>query len=148
MLTAVLVPAGMGYHVNANQELVALGIANVATGLFQGFLVSGSASRTPVAKQAGAKTQVAAVAGACFIMLLLLFAPSLLSTLPHAALGAVVICACLGQIEAFAFTTNGAATMSAAGKVHTMLRSLNSQSTRRASGSTYQVGGAASENAE
>jgi len=88
-----------GYKVNANQELVALGIANVATGLFQGFSVSGSASRTPVAEQAGAKTQVAAVAGACFIMLLLLFAPSLLSTLPHAALGAVVISACLGQIE-------------------------------------------------
>ncbi len=88
-----------GYKVSANQELVALGIANVATGLFQGFSVSGSASRTPVAEQAGAKTQVAAVTGACFIMLLLLFAPSLLSTLPHAALGAVVISVCLGQIE-------------------------------------------------
>jgi len=88
-----------GYHVNANQALVALGITNVTTGLFQGFSVSGSASRTPVAEQAGAKTQVVAVAGASFIMLLLLFAPSLLSTMPHAALGAVVISACLGQIE-------------------------------------------------
>lgn len=88
-----------GYAVNANQELVSLGITNVATGLFQGFSVSGSASRTPVAEQAGAKTQFAGVAGALFITLLLLFAPTLLRNLPHAALAAVVICACLGQIE-------------------------------------------------
>jgi high affinity sulfate transporter 1 len=88
-----------GNAVNANQELVSLGIANLATGLFQGFSVSGSASRTPVAEQAGAKTQLAGVAGALFITLLLLFAPTLLKNLPHAALGAVVISACLGQIE-------------------------------------------------
>ncbi len=88
-----------GYHVDANHELVSLGIANVATGLFQGFSVSGSASRTPVAEQAGAKTQFAGVVGAIFITLLLLFAPTLLRNLPHAALSAVVISACLAQIE-------------------------------------------------
>ncbi len=88
-----------GYKVNSNQELVSLGIANVATGLFQGFPVSGSASRTPVAEQAGAKTQVAGLVGALLVMLLLLFSPTILKNLPHAALSAVVICACLGQIE-------------------------------------------------
>ncbi|MCE9608237.1 MAG: SulP family inorganic anion transporter [Planctomycetia bacterium] len=88
-----------GYRVDADQELIALGIANVTTGLFHGFSVSGSASRTPVAESAGAKTQVTALTAACCIALLLMFAPTLLASLPHAALGAVVISACLGQIE-------------------------------------------------
>lgn len=87
------------YEVDADQELVALGVANVATGLFQGFSVSSSTSRTPVAESAGAKTQLAGVTGAFCIGLLLMFAPTLLATLPHAALGAVVIGACVGQID-------------------------------------------------
>ena len=85
----------MGYGVNQNQEMLALGIANLATGLFQGFSVSSSASRTPVAESAGAKTQVTGVVGAVAIALLLLVAPGLLKDLPSAALGAVVIAACL-----------------------------------------------------
>ena len=84
-----------GYQVNQNQEMVALGLANMATGLFQGFSVSSSASRTPVAESAGAKTQLTGVVGALAIALLLLFAPDLLQDLPGAALGAVVIAACL-----------------------------------------------------
>ena len=88
-----------GYHVDASQELISLGISNVMTGLFQGFSVSGSASRTPVAEQSGARTQLAGVAGALCIILLLQTAPTLLRNLPRAALGAVVISACLGQIE-------------------------------------------------
>jgi len=84
----------MGYAVNQNQELLALGIANVATGLFQGFSVGSSASRTPVAESAGAKTQVTGVVGALAIAMLLLVAPDLLKDLPSAALGAVVIAAC------------------------------------------------------
>lgn len=87
------------YTVDANQELVALGIANVATGLFQGFSVSSSASRTPVAESAGAKSQIAGVVGAICITLLLIFAPTLLKNLPHAALGAVVVSACLSMME-------------------------------------------------
>ena len=83
------------YQVNQNQEMVALGVANIATGLFQGFSVSSSASRTPVAESAGAKTQLTGVVGALAIALLLLFAPSLLKDLPSAALAAVVIAACL-----------------------------------------------------
>jgi high affinity sulfate transporter 1 len=88
-----------GYNVDANQEFIALGAANVATGLFQGFPVSSSASRTPVAESAGAKTQVAGLVGASCIALLLIFAPTLLNKLPHAALAAVVISACIGLLE-------------------------------------------------
>ncbi len=88
-----------GYEVDANQELVALGLANMATGVFQGFAVSSSSSRTPVAESAGAKSQVAGVVGAICIALLLIFAPNLLQNLPHAALGAVVISACVGLFE-------------------------------------------------
>ncbi len=88
-----------GLRVDANKELLSLGIINMATGLFQGFAVSASASRTPVAEQAGAKTQVAGLVGALLVTILLYFSPALLKNMPHAALSAVVICACLGQIE-------------------------------------------------
>ena len=88
-----------GYEVDENQELVALGAANMAAGLFQGFSVSSSASRTPVAESAGAKTQITGVVGAGCIALLLIFAPALLRDLPHAALGAVVISACMALVE-------------------------------------------------
>jgi high affinity sulfate transporter 1 len=88
-----------GYEADGNQELLSLGIANVAAGFFQGFPVSSSASRTPVAESAGAKTQITGVVGAVCIALLLIGAPTLLRDLPHAALGAVVIYACLGLVE-------------------------------------------------
>ena len=83
------------YQVNQNQEMFALGVANMAAGLFQGFSISSSASRTPVAESAGAKTQLTGLVGALAIALLLLFAPGLLQNLPSATLGAVVIAACL-----------------------------------------------------
>jgi high affinity sulfate transporter 1 len=90
-----------GYAVNSNRELVSLGITNLVVGLFQGFSISASASRTPVAEQAGAKTQVTGLVGAILVTLLLYFAPTLLKSMPHAALSAVVICACLGQIQIY-----------------------------------------------
>jgi high affinity sulfate transporter 1 len=88
-----------GYEVDENQELIALGAANVAAGLFQGFSISSSSSRTPVAESAGSKTQLTGVVGALCIALLLLFAPSLLQNLPNAALGAVVIAACISLVD-------------------------------------------------
>jgi high affinity sulfate transporter 1 len=88
-----------GYEVDDNQELIALGAANLASGFFQGFSVSSSASRTPVAEAAGAKTQVTGLVGATCIALLLVFAPGLLRNLPQAALGAVVISACISFME-------------------------------------------------
>jgi high affinity sulfate transporter 1 len=89
-----------GYRVNPNQELVALGAANVAAGLFQGFSVSSSSSRTPVAEAAGARTQLTGLVGALAIALMLLFFPNLVRNLPNAALAAVVISAAIGLIEA------------------------------------------------
>lgn len=85
--------------VDPNQEMRALGIANVAAGFFQGFPISSSASRTPVAESAGARTQVTGIVGAMTVALLLWVAPALLKDLPQTALAAVVIAAAIGLIE-------------------------------------------------
>ena len=86
-------------HVDPNQEMVGLGAANLAAGFFQGFPISSSSSRTPVAEAAGARTQLTSVVGALAIAALLLVAPNLLQNLPTAALAAVVIAAAIGLIE-------------------------------------------------
>ena len=85
--------------VDPNQEMVGLGAANLATGFFKGFPISSSASRTPVAEAAGARTQLTSVVGALAIAILLLVAPNLLQHLPTAALAAVVIAAAIGLFE-------------------------------------------------
>jgi len=85
--------------VEPNQEMVGLGLANLAAGFFQGFPVSSSSSRTPVAEASGARTQLTGVVGAVAVALLLLFAPNLLQHLPSAALAAVVIASAIGLIE-------------------------------------------------
>ncbi len=85
--------------VDPNQEMVGLGAANLATGLFQGFPVSSSSSRTPVAEAAGARTQVTGVVGAATVALLLVVAPDLLRNLPTSALAAVVIASAIGLFE-------------------------------------------------
>jgi high affinity sulfate transporter 1 len=85
--------------VDPNQEMVGLGVANLAAAFFQGFPVSSSSSRTPVAEAAGSKTQLTGVVGALAIALLLLFAPQLLQYLPNTALGAVVIASAIGLFE-------------------------------------------------
>jgi high affinity sulfate transporter 1 len=91
--------ARLGYRADPNQEMVALGAANLATGFFQGFPISSSSSRTPVAEAAGARTQLTGVVGALAIALLLLVAPNLLRHLPTAALAAVVIAAAISLFE-------------------------------------------------
>jgi high affinity sulfate transporter 1 len=91
--------ARLGTRVNPNQEMVGLGAANLAAGFFQGFPISSSSSRTPVAEAAGARTQLTCVVGALAIAILLLVAPNLLQYLPSAALAAVVIAAAIGLIE-------------------------------------------------
>lgn len=85
--------------VDPNQEMIGLGAANLAAGLFQGFPISSSSSRTPVAEAAGAKTQLTGVVGAVCVALLLLLAPNLLASLPSSALAAVVIAAAIGLFE-------------------------------------------------
>jgi len=91
--------ARTGTNVDPNQEMVGLGAANLAAGFFQGFPISSSASRTPVAEAAGARTQLTGVIGAISVALLLLLAPNLLQHLPSAALAAVVIASAIGLIE-------------------------------------------------
>jgi high affinity sulfate transporter 1 len=85
--------------VDPNQEMVGLGVGNLAAAFFQGFPISSSSSRTPVAEAAGAKTQLTGVVGAFAIALLLVLAPNLLRHLPHTALAAVVIASAIGLIE-------------------------------------------------
>ncbi len=86
-------------YVDPNQEMIGLGLANLAAGFFQGFPISSSTSRTPVAEASGSKTQVTGLVGALAIALLLVFAPALLSDLPYAALAAVVIASAIGLFE-------------------------------------------------
>jgi len=86
-------------QVDPNQEMVGLGAANLIGGLFQGFPISSSASRTPVAEAAGARTQLTGVIGAVCVALLLVLAPNLLKSLPSSALAAVVIAAAIGMFE-------------------------------------------------
>ena len=85
--------------VDPNQEMIGLGAANVAAGFFQGFPISSSSSRTPVAEAAGAKTQLTGVVGALAIAGLLVLAPALLADLPNTALAAIVIASAIGLIE-------------------------------------------------
>jgi high affinity sulfate transporter 1 len=86
-------------YVDPNQEMVGLGVANLAAGLFQGFPISSSSSRTPVAEAAGARTQLTGVVGAVAVALLLVLAPDLLRNLPTSALAAVVIASAIGLFE-------------------------------------------------
>lgn len=86
-------------YVDPNQEMVGLGVSNLAAGFFQGFPISSSSSRTPVAEAAGAKTQLSGVIGALAVALLLVVAPDLLRNLPTSALAAVVIASAIGLIE-------------------------------------------------
>ena len=91
--------ARLNLRVDPNQEMVGLGAVNLVTGFFQGFPVSSSATRTPVALAAGSKTQLTGVVGAIAIAVLLMFAPTLMKHLPMAALAAVVLAAAIDMLE-------------------------------------------------
>jgi len=86
-------------EVDANQEMIGIGAANIAAGLFQGFSVSVSGSRTAVADQSGAKSQLTGLAGAGLVAALLLFINGLLADLPQTALAAVIITAALSLMD-------------------------------------------------
>ncbi len=88
-----------GEEVDGNQEMIGIGAANLAAGLFQGFPVSTSGSRTAVAEQVGAKTQVTGLVGALTIVIMLLLFPGLLRDLPQPTLAAVVIAASLSLAD-------------------------------------------------
>jgi len=97
--TSASFAARRGDEVDADQEMVGVGAANVAAGFFQGFAISTSSSRTAVAEQSGARSQLTGVVGAGLVLLLLLFLNSLLADLPQAALAAVVIGAALTLMD-------------------------------------------------
>ncbi len=97
--TATSFAARRGDEVEPDQEMVGMGAANVAAGLFQGFAVSTSGSRTAVAEQSGAKSQATGLVGAGLVAVLLLFLSSLLADLPQTALAAVVIVAALSLMD-------------------------------------------------
>jgi high affinity sulfate transporter 1 len=91
--------ARQGLEVDANQELVGIGAANLLASFFQGFPVSTSGSRTAVAEQSGAKTQLTGVTSAAVVVLMLLFVPGLVRNLPQAALAAILIVAAIGLFD-------------------------------------------------
>ncbi|ABG95557.1 MULTISPECIES: SulP family inorganic anion transporter [Rhodococcus] len=88
-----------GEDVNGSTEMKAVGVANIAGGLFGGFPVSASGSRTPVAEQSGARTQLACVVGALAVLVFVLVAPGVTTYLPDATLGAVVIVAATALVD-------------------------------------------------
>ena len=99
ILLARAFAAKNGYEVNANQELSALGLADLFTGLFQGFSVTGSQSRTAINDAAGGKTQVAGLVAAGTLALFLLFLTPLMARLPAVALAAILIFGGFSLIE-------------------------------------------------
>jgi sulfate permease, SulP family len=87
------------YEVDANQELFGLGMANVASGLFGGYPVTGGFSRTAVADSAGATTALASIVAAVLIIPAVLFLTPVFGSLPQAALGATIIVAVLNLVD-------------------------------------------------
>ncbi len=94
--------ARLSQEVDQNQELAVLGVANIATGFFQGFPISTSSSRTAVVEDSGARSQVAGLVGATVLALLLIVGTGLVHDLPLSSLAAVVIVAVLGLIDVVA----------------------------------------------
>ena len=97
--TASAFAARSGQEIRGNQEMIGIGAANLAAGLFQGFPVSTSGSRTAVAERSGAKTQLTGITGAALIILMIVLLPGLFRNLPQPALAAVVITASLSLTD-------------------------------------------------
>jgi len=105
MIAATILPtassfaARIGQEIDGNGEMIGIGAANIAAGFFQGFPVSTSGSRTAVAEQSGARTQLTGLVGAVLIVLMLVLVPGLLKNLPNPTLAAVVIAASLSLAD-------------------------------------------------
>ena len=92
-----------GEVIDANQELLALGVSNAGAGLLRGFPISSSGSRTALALAAGAHTQAYSLTALASVLGVLLFARPVLASFPEAALGALVVYAALRLIDVQAF---------------------------------------------
>jgi sulfate permease, SulP family len=99
VLTARSIAARHGYRIDANQELVALGLTNLSSGLSQGFPISSSASRTAVPASLGSFTQLVSIVASAFVVVTLLVARPLLAEIPRPALAAVIIAAAFAIID-------------------------------------------------
>ena len=97
--TSTAFAARTGQEIRGNQEMIGIGAANLAAGLFQGFPVSTSGSRTAVAERSGSKSQLTGVTGAVLILLMLVFLPGLFRNLPQPALAAVVMTASISLAD-------------------------------------------------
>jgi sulfate permease, SulP family len=103
ILTARSFAGKKGQHVRAEQELAAMGVANIAAGLTQSFAVGGSGSRTAVNDQMGGRTQISGLMAAGAVALVLLFFTEPMQYLPKATLGAVIVAAAIGLADAKAW---------------------------------------------
>jgi SulP family sulfate permease len=99
ILLARAFAAKNGYEVSANQELYALGLADLGASLFQGFAITGSQARTTLNDSTGGKTQMVSLIAAAVLGLFLLFLTSLIAQLPEVALAAILIYAAVGLVE-------------------------------------------------
>jgi SulP family sulfate permease len=105
VLTARSFAGRHGQRVDANQELLALGVANFAAGVTHGFPVGASGSRTAVNDQMGGKTQLVGLVAAGIVALVLVFLTAPVEKLPNACLGAIIVVAAVGLIEPAAWVT-------------------------------------------
>ena len=87
------------YEIDENQELIGIGAANIGAGLFQGFPIGASMSKSAASDSAGGRTQVAGIVAAVATALVALFLTPLLFNLPEAALAAIVIVAVSGMLK-------------------------------------------------
>jgi MFS superfamily sulfate permease-like transporter len=91
--------ARAGYELRGDQELAGIGSANLAAGFFSGFPVTTSSSRTAVAFQSGARTQLTGLVAAALVLAMLLFVPGLVQDMPQPVLAAVVIAASISLFD-------------------------------------------------
>jgi sulfate permease, SulP family len=103
ILTARVFASKHGQKINANQEFIAIGMANIGAGLLQGFPAATSGSRTTVVDQMGGKSQLVGLIAVALTVIFLLFFTPLLEPLPTVVLGAIIIIATLGLIDIPAF---------------------------------------------
>jgi len=99
MTTARGFAAKNGYAIDVNQDMFALGVSDLASGLTSGFVVSGADSRTAVADSAGGKTQIASIVAAAAMAAVLMFLTRPLAYLPTAALSAILVSSALGLFD-------------------------------------------------
>lgn len=99
ILTARAFAARGGHSLDPNQELLALGASNLGAGFLHGFPVSSSASRTALGDSAGSRTQAYSLVAFVAVLAVLLFLSPLLSHIPAAVLGAIVVYAAVRLID-------------------------------------------------